>query len=77
LYTNLDEDKASYLIPYALEAYKVGYKDTYVPPTFREKYGRYIEVLSILASRLFGLVFMHIGARVLSKEKPPNSTIKS
>ncbi|WP_028390663.1 YHYH domain-containing protein [Bacillus cihuensis] len=32
----IDDEKADYLIPYTLKAYKMGYEDTYVP-TFWEK----------------------------------------
>lgn len=37
----LDSDQAEYMIPFAIEAYKAGYKDTYVP-TFWGKYGWYL-----------------------------------
>ena len=71
MYNNIDSDQAEYRVPYALRAYKAGYENTFVPPTFREKYGWYIEVSSILAAGLFVLGFMNIGGRVLSNKKPP------
>ncbi|WP_342537955.1 hypothetical protein MKY15_15695 [Sporosarcina sp. FSL K6-1540] len=52
----IDSERAEYMIPYVLVAYKEGFKDTYIPPapTFWEKYGGYIAAAPFL---LWGIYF--------------------
>lgn len=59
IWSNFDSDQAEYMAPYALEAYKMGYEETYVP-TFREKYLWYIVALSALTLLLLGLAIIGI-----------------
>lgn len=47
IHQKLDVDEAEYMIPYALEAYRIGYEETYVP-SFWEKYNWYIAGLSLI-----------------------------
>jgi len=64
----VDPDEAEYMIPYVLMAYQEGFEDTYVPPTFWEKYENQIIGLLIL----IGVLGIEGGViRVLSNKKSP------
>jgi hypothetical protein len=52
VWSRFDPDQAEYMAPYALKAYKMGYKETYVP-TFLEKNRWYIGGLLVLT--VFGI----------------------
>lgn len=70
----IDSDKGEYMIPYLLMAYQEGFEDTYIPPTFWEKYGNHIIKLCIGISVLAILGGMITLIRFLSPtKKSPNS----
>jgi hypothetical protein len=64
----IDPEEAEYMIPYVLMAYQEGFKDTYVPPTFWEKYENHI-IGSLLLIGVLGILGGVI--RVLSNKKSP------
>lgn len=79
IYNKLDSDQSEYIVPYALQAYKAGYEDTYVP-TFWDKYGKTISVVLIVLGLFVGwmlLGFILIGLKyfleklLLYKKDPP------
>lgn len=57
-----DGDKSSYWIPYSLEAYDTGYKDTYTP-TFVESYGWYIMSILILS------ILLIVGIKIMKRAR--------